>query len=143
MSANRDPYEPLCDVIAEWLQRHKDLTKAGKKFEGIRTPAVARHEYLRFAGLYGGDRDGTQIYAALNWVRDRDWPHRSDPKSKAQQAFDARVRVGQFELLREWVIVFDERSRHLYTDQDRANVLMAVAKAAQRVADQQQETVAT
>jgi hypothetical protein len=50
---------------------------------------------------------------------------------------------GQFELLREWVIVFDERSRHLYTDQDRANVLMAVAKAAQRVADQDQDTVAT
>jgi hypothetical protein len=40
-----------------------------------------------------------------------------------------------FDLLREWVLVFDARSRSLHSDQDRANVLMAIAMSAQRIAD--------
>ncbi len=35
---------------------------------------------------------------------------------------------------REKVEVFDPRSRHLYSDQDPANVLMAVALSAHRIA---------
>ncbi len=46
------------------------------------------------------------------------------------------MRVDRFDLLREWVLVFDPRSRDLYSDQDRANVLKAVARSAQRIADE-------
>jgi len=53
----------------------------------------------------------------------------------AERALDARVRAGRFALLREWVIVFDPRSRGPYSDQDRANLLRTVANAAQRIAD--------
>ena len=45
-------------------------------------------------------------------------------------------------LIDGYTIVFDERSRHLYTDQHRANVLMAVANAAQRVVDQRRDASA-
>jgi hypothetical protein len=37
------------------------------------------------------------------------------------------------DLLREWQLVFHEKSRHLWTDEHRANVLRAVANAARRV----------
>lgn len=60
----------------------------------------------------------------------------SGKPSRATLAFEARVRASCFDLLREWVLVFDRRSRDLYSDQDRANVLMAVAVSAQRIADQ-------
>jgi hypothetical protein len=39
------------------------------------------------------------------------------------------------DLLREWQLVFHEKSRHLWTDEHRANVLRAVANAARRVTD--------
>jgi hypothetical protein len=140
MTTANDRYDGLCDVIAEWLDRHKELTKAKVKFEGVNTPAAARHEYLYDAGLYGGERNGKALYDYFYWVRDRVWPTlpvtTAGKPSKATLAFDARVRAGQFELLREWVLVFDPRSRDLYADQDRANVLMAVAMAAQRIADE-------
>jgi len=68
MTTDDDRYDALCDVIVDWLGRHKALTRAGKKFEGIRTPAVARHNYIYSAGLYGGDRNGKAVYdAPLPW----------------------------------------------------------------------------
>lgn len=135
----RDRYDPLCDVIADWLNAHKALTKSGARPEGVSTPRAARHEYLYDAGLYDHERNGRALYEYFAWVRDPEWPARSVEEAargdKAALAFDARVRAGAFELLREWVLVFDPRSRHLYTDQDRANVLMAIALSAQRIAD--------
>ena len=136
MTTTNDRYDVLCDVIADWLEAHKALTKAKIKYEGIKTPRAARHEYLYDAGLYpGGERNGKALYDYFAYVRDPEWPtHPRKPESKASLAFDARVRASRFDLLREWVLVFDHRSRHLYSDQDRANVLMAVALSAQRIA---------
>ena len=137
MTTADDRYDVLCDVIADWLDAHKELTKSGVKHEGIRTPAVARNEFLYNAGLYGGERNGKALYEFFEWVRDPDWPTRPrKTESAPSKAFEARVRASRFDLLREWVLVFDPRSRHLYSDQDRANVLMAVAKSAQRIADE-------
>ena len=127
----------LCDVIADWLEAHKALTRAKIKYEGIRTPAAARHEYLYDAGLYNGERNGKALYDWFAYVRDPEWPiDPVDPSSKNALAFDARVRADRFDLLREWVLVLDPRSRDLYADQDRANVLKAVARSAQRIADE-------
>ncbi len=135
-----DRYDVLCDVIADWLEAHKSLTKAKIKYEGVATPSAARHEYLYDAGLYGRERDGKALYDYFDWVRDPEWPSRSGKPTKAKSAFDARVRADRFDLLREWVLVFDARSRHLYSDQDRANVLGAVARSAQRIADERKPT---
>ena len=136
MTTTTDPYDVLCDVITDWLEKHKGLTKAKIKYEGVSTPRAARHEYLYDAGLYGGERNGKALYDFLGWVRDPEWPTRVVVESsKARLAFDARLRADRFDLLREWVVVFDPRSRHFYSDQDRANVLMAVARSAQRIAD--------
>lgn len=136
MMTTTDPYDVLCDVITDWLEKHKGLTKAKIRYEGVSTPRAARHEYLYDAGLYGGERNGKALYDFFGWVRDPEWPTRVVVESsKARLAFDARVRADRFDLLREWVVVFDPRSRHLYSDQDRANVLMAVARSAQRIAD--------
>jgi len=139
MTTADDPYDVLCDVIAEWLEAHKTLTKTKVRYEGVSTPKAARHQYLYDAGLYDGKRNGKALYDHFAWVHDPDWPTREDmaagEPSKARLAFDARVRVGRFDLLREWVLVFDPRSRPLYSDQDRANVLMAVAMSARRIAD--------
>jgi len=131
-----DKYDPLCDVIEDWYEAHKAATRAGNRPPGVQTPPVARHEYLRKAGLFDGERDGRGLYDFFAWVRDPSWPDRHDPDSKPSGAFHARVRAGRFDLLREWVIVFDPRTRHLYSDQDRANVLRSVANAAQRIADE-------
>lgn len=127
-------YDVLCDVIADWLQLHKDATKAGTRPRGVDTPKAARHEYLYFAGLYGHPRDGRALWDWLGYIRDPDWPDRRKD-SPAEGSFDARVRADAFEFLREWAVVFDPRSRHLWTAQHRANVLRAVANAAQRIAN--------
>lgn len=128
-------YDVLCDVIADWLQTHKDLTKEKDMPEGVNTPKAARHKYLYDARLYGHERNGMALYDHFGWVRDPNWPRESGKPSKATLAFDARVRADRFHLLREWVLVFDPRSRDLYSDRDRANVLMAVAMSAQRIAN--------
>ena len=64
-------YDPLCDVVEDWYEMHKQLTR-----DGIKIPGVG---------------------------------------------------------MREWQLVFHEKSRHLWTDEHRANVLRAVANAARRV----------
>lgn len=127
-------YDVLCDVVADWLQMHKDATKAGTRPPGVDTPAVARHEYLYYAGLYGHPCDGKALWDWFSYIRDPGWPdrHRDDP---AGGSFDARMRADAFGFLREWAVVFDSRSRHLWTAQHRANVLKAVANAAQRIAN--------
>jgi hypothetical protein len=127
-------YDPLCDVIADWLQMHKDATKAGTRPEGVDTPKAARHEYLYDAGLYGKPRNGQALWDWFSYIRDPEWPDR-DKDGPAVGAFDARVRADAFEFLREWAVVFDPRTRHLWTAQHRANVLRAVANAAQRIVD--------
>ena len=144
----KDRYDVLCDVVADWLEAHKGLTRAGAKYRGVSTPKAARHEYLYDAGLYGRERNGKALYDYFDWVRDPGWPSRrvtttTGSASKATLAFDARVRADRFDLLREWVVVFDPRSRDLYTDQDRANVLMAVAISAQRIAEETKTTRST
>jgi hypothetical protein len=100
-----DRYDVLCDVIADWLEAHKALTKAKLRYEGISTPKAARHEYLYQASLYGRARNGRARYEYFDWVRDREWPTRPDTpaqkSSAARLAFDARVRVDGFDLLRE------------------------------------------
>ncbi len=141
MTTPNDRYDVLCDVITDWLEAHESLTKAKAKYEGVSTPRAARHEYLYFAGLYDHERNGRALYDHFKWVRDPEWPAAeqsawASQPSKATLAFDARVRAGRFDLLREWVLVVDPRSRHLYSNQDRANVLMAVAMSAQRIADE-------
>jgi hypothetical protein len=106
MMTTTDPYDVLCDVITDWLEKHKGLTKAKIRYEGVSTPRAARHEYLYDAGLYGGERNGKALYDFFGWVRDPEWPTRVVVESsKARLAFDARVRADRFELLREWVIV--------------------------------------
>lgn len=129
-----DPYDALCDVIEDFYEAHKSSTREGSRPDGVQTPPVARNPYLYNAGLFGHPRDGRALYEFFAWVRDRDWPDRYRDGA-AGRAFHARVRAGRFDLLREWVIVFDPRTRGLYSDQDRANVLRAVANAAQRIAD--------
>jgi hypothetical protein len=57
-----DRYDVLCDVIADWLEAHKALTKAKLRYEGISTPKAARHEYLYQASLYGRARNGRALY---------------------------------------------------------------------------------
>ncbi len=135
VAMSSDRYDALCSVLEDWFERHKQLTRDRVKIDGVCTPPVARHTYLYDAGLFGRDRNGKAIWDAFGYVRDPNWP-RGYSGSKAEQAFDARVRAGRFDLLREWVLVFDARSRPLYSDQDRANVLLAVANAAKRIADQ-------
>jgi hypothetical protein len=136
MTTTSDRYDVLCDVIEDWLKAHKSLTKAKIRYPGVATPKAARHKYLYDAGLYGGECNGRALYDFFHWVRNPKWPTAPYTGGKAELAFDARVRAGQFELLREWVLVFDPRSRHLYSDQDRANVLLAVAMSARRIADE-------
>lgn len=127
-------YDVLCDVIADWFESHKDATKAGTRPKGVQTPPPARNRYLYDAGLFDHPRDGKALWEGHQYIRDRTWPDRYNA-SKAEGSFEARVAAWRFELIREWQLVFDSRSRHLWSDQDRANVLRAVANAAQRVAD--------
>jgi hypothetical protein len=126
-------YDPLCDVIAEWYEMHKQLTREGIKIEGVRTPPAARHRYLYAAGIFdAAQRDGKTIWDAFSYIRKPEWPdsHRDD---SAGRAFDARVAAWRMDLLREWQLVFHERSQRLWSDEHRANILRAVANAARRV----------
>lgn len=126
-------YDPLCDVIAEWYEMHKQLTHDGIKIDGVRTPPAARHKYLYAAGIFdSAQRDGQAIWDDFSYIRNREWPDNYRGGS-ADDAFDARVAAWRMDLLREWQLVFHERSRHLWTDEHRANVLRAVANAARRV----------
>ncbi len=126
-------HDPLYDVIAEWYEMHKDLTRQGIKIDGVHTPPAARHKYLYAAGIFDqADRDGQAIWDAFESIRKPTWSdsyNGSDPGG----AFDARVAAWRFDLLREWQLVFNEKSRHLWDDEHRANVLRAVANAARRV----------
>lgn len=46
MTTTNDRYDVLCDVIADWLEEHKSLTKAKVMPGGVSTPRAARHKYL-------------------------------------------------------------------------------------------------
>ena len=128
-----DRYDVLCDVIADWLETHKGLTKAKIKYAGVSTPKAARTSILRRRPIRWRTR--RQSAVRLLPLGPRAELAARYTGGKADQAFHARVRADRFDLLREWVLVFDPRSRHLYSAQDRANVLMAIAMAAQRIAD--------
>ena len=126
-------YDPLCEVIAEWYEMHKQLTRDGIKIDGVRTPPAARHKYLYAAGIFDpAQRDGQAIWDDFSYIRNPDWPD-NYRGSGADRAFDARVAAWRMDLLREWQLVFHEKSRPLWTDEHRANVLRAVANAARRV----------
>ena len=129
-------YDVLCDVISDWLEAHKELTRSGEKLDGVSTPRAARHEYLYDAGLYPprGERNGRRLYEVFAYVKGPDWPREDEPDGRARRSFDARVRANRLDLLREWIIVNDPRSRSLYTDADRANVDQAIAIARRRLA---------
>jgi hypothetical protein len=121
-------YDPLCDVVADWYEIHKQLTRDGVKIDGVRTPPAARHKYLYAAGIFdAAQRDGQAIWDAFSYIRTPDWPDSYRPDSANRRAFDARVAAWRMDLLREWQLVFHEKSRHLWTDEHRANVLRAVA----------------
>ncbi len=126
-------YDPLCDVIAEWYEMHKQLTRDGIKIDGVRTPPAARHNYLYAAGIFDpAQRDGQAIWDDFSYIRNPDWPD-GYRGSSADRAFDARVAAWRMDLLREWQLVFHEKSRRLWSDEHRADVLRAVANAARRV----------
>ena len=126
-------FDPLCDVVDEWYEMHKQLTRDGIKIDGVRTPPAARHKYLYAAGIFDpAQRDGQAIWDAFAYIRKPHWPD-SYRGSSAERAFDARVAAWRMDLLREWQLVFHEKSRHLWRDEHRANVLCAVANAARRV----------
>lgn len=126
-------FDPLCDVVEAWYEMHKQLTRDGIKIHGVRTPPAARHRYLYAAGIFDPtQRDGKAIWDEFAYIRDPDWPDNYGGGS-ADDAFDARVAAWRMDLLREWQLVFHEKSRHLWTDAHRANVLRAVANAARRV----------
>ena len=131
-----DPFAALCPVIRDWFEAHKRATRDGTRPPGVQTPPPARHTYIYAAGLFDHEPNGREIWDALSYVHSREWPD-NFKGGKADQAFDARVRAGRFDLLREWVVVFDERSRRLYSDQDRASVLRAAANAAQRIVNEE------
>lgn len=127
-------YDPLCDVISDWFQAHKDATKAGTRPPGVQTPPPARNTYIYDAGLFDHPRDGQAIWERHQYIRDLTWPDRYSG-STAEEGFHARVAAWRFDLIREWQLVFDQRTQHLWGDQDRANVLRNVANAAQRIVD--------
>jgi hypothetical protein len=63
-------YDPLCDVIAEWYEMHKQLTRDGTKIDGVRTPPAARHRYLYAAGIFDpAQRDGQAIGDDFSYIR--------------------------------------------------------------------------
>ena len=136
MTTTNDRYDVLCDVIEDlaggpqgFSPRPRSSTRASKRRRPRGTSTCMTPASTATSGTA---RQSTTRFA---YVRDPEWPtHAGEPSSPAELAFDARVRVDRFDLLREWVLVFDPRSRHLYSDQDRANVLMAVALSAQRIA---------
>jgi hypothetical protein len=131
--ASVSKYDALCDVVAEWYEMHKQLTREGIKIDGVRTPPAARHKYLYAAGIFdAAQRDGTAIWDAFSYIRNPHWPD-SYRGSSAERAFDARVAAWRMDLLREWQLVFHQKCRHLWSDEHRANALRAVANAARRV----------
>ena len=134
---NTEPnYDVLCDVISDWLEAHKELTKSGEKLDGVSTPRAARHEYLYDAGLYPprGERNGRKLFEVFSYVKGPGWPREDERDGRARRAFDARVRADRLDLLREWIIVNDPRSSPLYTDAHRANVDKAIEMARRRIA---------
>ena len=105
LAMNSEPnYDVLCEVFSDWLEAHKDLTKAGEKLDGVSTPRAARHEYLYDAGLYPprGECDGKKLYKAFSYVKGPKWPREDEPNGRARRAFDARASEREpLDLLRE------------------------------------------